>query len=147
MVTLQKTALLLYLHSSNDQFCRNFLTYIYDDDIISVLDQSFLVLGWDLDDSQHHNALTQALSRYDQLSFVKDLIPKKNGAAVCLIPTEDKELTVIFCLKRHVTLDSLKQSVKMVHELCQEDEVSMFGMESSADSSGMCGNDIVLKSN
>lgn len=130
----------MYLHSSNDQFCRNFLTYICDDDILSVLERSFLVLGWDLDDSQLHDALTRALSRYDQLSFVKDLIPKKNGAAVCLIPTEDRELTVIFCLKRHVTLDSLKQSVKMVHELCQEDQAPMFETIDSmarVDSSGM----------
>ncbi|XP_066260971.1 uncharacterized protein [Euwallacea similis] len=116
--THKKQALLIYLHNSEDPFSQEFLSYTYDEEVEYILKKTCVIIGWDVEDSTHHNALLRAVRSHSELSFVPDWISRKLGGLICLLPT-GSEITVFFALNRNnYTFIILKEYLRNIQEEC-----------------------------
>ncbi|CAH1128045.1 unnamed protein product [Ceutorhynchus assimilis] len=108
-------ALLLYLHNSQDSFSQEFLNLIHDEEIKTIIEEVFFVIGWDVEDQYHHSALKRALEPYGQLLIISQLITNKSSAAICLIP-DKSGVALFFCLRGRFGFQSMLESFRAVRQ-------------------------------
>ncbi|XP_066152373.1 uncharacterized protein [Euwallacea fornicatus] len=112
----ERKILLLYLHNSCQPFSQMFIDNLRNEELMTILNKSFLILGWNIEDSEYHDALDRALSRYANLTIVSDIVQNKGAIALCILPVNDT-ISVFQCLRGKISLKDFIKSLKNVEKV------------------------------
>lgn len=120
MILFQRKAILLYLHHSDQPFSHMFCKNIYNDNLIELLNRSFIVIGWDIEQEKYHNTLKSTLNDYVNLSVISESISKKIAMAICIMPVANN-IRVFMCFKGNVSYKDMLESLLTVEKTLQEE--------------------------
>lgn len=90
-----------------------FTSNLASGELPQILNRSFLLLGWDLDNTKYHDALIRALNRHPSLAVVSSCVSEKKSVGLCILPVR-KTISVHYCLQGNV---SLSQALKYLKEV------------------------------
>ncbi|CAG9766221.1 unnamed protein product [Ceutorhynchus assimilis] len=124
----ERKILLLYFHNSDLPFSNMFSKNLQSGELAQILSRNFLVLGWDVENPDYHDALVTTLSRHANLAILSDLVLNKVAVALCIMPV-DSTISVFLCLRGKITLtDSIKSlketEVAFIKQLETEKELA-----------------------
>ncbi|KAF7279925.1 hypothetical protein GWI33_006596 [Rhynchophorus ferrugineus] len=116
----ERKAILLYLHNSDQSFSHMFSEHIYNDDLIELLNRSFILIGWDVEEEKYHDTLKSTLNEYVNLSIISESVSHKNSLAVCIIPVANN-IRVFMCFKGNISYKEISESLNTVEKTLKEE--------------------------
>nr|CAH7742653.1 unnamed protein product [Callosobruchus chinensis] len=106
--------LLLYLNNTHDRFSEVFWENVKDENVIRSIEESFLLLGWDVEDSKYHNALNQALND-NELGILAPLVDKKICSAIIIVPVGGN-YTTLACMRSSTKSSEFSDYIRNAQE-------------------------------
>lgn len=89
-------------------------------ELARILNRNFLILGWDVENPEYHEALESALSRHMNLAVVLDLVANKVAVGLCILPVNGT-ISVFLCLRGKITLKDTIKSLKEAEEAFKQE--------------------------
>ncbi|KAG5879124.1 hypothetical protein JTB14_031671 [Gonioctena quinquepunctata] len=108
----ERKVLLLYFHNENEAFSKTFFRNLHRPEVNKLVQSSFFVLGWDVENTEFHNDLDQALNEFD-LSHLVSLVRCK-VCGVLLIQNINGCITVNSCLTGKISDKDFLMSLENV---------------------------------
>ncbi|VEN62899.1 unnamed protein product [Callosobruchus maculatus] len=106
--------LLLYLNNPKDKFSKVFWENVMDENVIRSIEESFLLLAWDVEDSKYHNALNRALDN-NELGILSPLVEKKICSAIIIAPIRDS-YTTLACMRSTTNSSDFSDYIRNAQE-------------------------------
>lgn len=114
---------MLYLHDEANMFSKNFLANLQNENISEVLKRNFVLLGWDISNESHHKVLLEALSKFNKLLIVKDLVITKTCAALFILPV-DGSIVLFSVLRGKFTVKDIFSTITSAEKFfCENNEI------------------------
>ncbi|XP_018325080.1 uncharacterized protein LOC108736956 [Agrilus planipennis] len=111
----------LYLHHDNDPFAQNWCKQLASEETITILEQCFCVLPWDITDHSSHESLQETLSKYLKHSF-NNFKHQKSGVIFILqlngIPS------VVSILQGNDSSEDILHTLKEIREILKTESAS-----------------------
>lgn len=104
---------MLYLHNGAHPFAQMFTSNLTSGELPQIINRSFLLLGWDLEDPKYHDALIGALNRHPSLAVVSSCVAEKKSVGLCILPVR-QTISVHYCLQGNVSLSNTVKCLKEV---------------------------------
>lgn len=79
----------MYLYNENDKFTKIFSTSLIKGEMRTILEKSFVFLGWDINNDQYHDALIKSVGQNVGSSFIEDFVRNKTSTIFVLFPIQD----------------------------------------------------------
>lgn len=115
--------LLLFLHNKNDKFAKIFAEHLTRDEVREIVNDSFFLLGWDLENSQYHEGLIEALNKRAELSLFIDFIKSKICAAILIVPVKNS-FVLFSCLRTDISKKDFLETLNKAKEFLRtENEI------------------------
>ncbi|XP_048523532.1 uncharacterized protein LOC109540647 isoform X1 [Dendroctonus ponderosae] len=109
----ERKALLLFLHNSEQPFSQMFSLSLKNEKVSAILRKHFLVIGWDVENTDYHDALKSALRVHTGLEYMSDFVSKKAAIASILLPVSNT-ISTFTCLRGNMTSKGLIENLKQV---------------------------------
>ncbi|CAH1966105.1 unnamed protein product [Acanthoscelides obtectus] len=127
---MNRKILLLYLSNTTDKFSNIFWENMMNQDVIQLIQEGFILYGWDVEDSEYHSALTRALDD-NELGNIASLVERKICAAVIIAPIGDS-FTTLACMRAPTSSNEFSIYIKNAQEYLKneiEQEASLQTLE------------------
>ncbi|XP_056646597.1 uncharacterized protein LOC130451540 isoform X1 [Diorhabda sublineata] len=92
----QRKVVLLYMHTSKEEFSNIFMNKLRNPEISDILCESFVFMGWDLDNKECHFSLKEALLEVE-LEHLCTLVDTQT-CAVVILQNINERIKVVSCL-------------------------------------------------